>query len=224
MGRLPRKHILIGGLAALVFVLMGAIVGLLVSSSGSGGSGSVRNLTLQPNDLPSQFVLVDEKLYSREELMAELPAESQIAEAGVREAAYVSYELQGDVPMVIDVFVYVYRDEDAAKTAHAYLRESEPDRLLRNHLVNRFNQGEEPYRMTLSGSSEEGLGDDAFSMTGEMEPDAESSLPVHAYIMRSGAARAEVLVAGLSMLIEDPQTVARNQYLRLERPEAVVAP
>jgi len=224
MHTLPRKHILVIGLAALVFVLIGAIVGLLVVSSGSGGSSSARNLTLQPNDLPPEFVLVDEKLYSREELMAELPAESQIAEAGVQEAAYVSYELQGDVPMVIDVFVYLYRDEDAAEAAHTYLRESEPDRLLRNHLVRRFNQGEEPYRMTLSGGSVEGMGDDAFSMTGEMEPNAESSLPVHAYIIRSGAARAEVFVAGLSMLIEDPQTVARNQYLRLERPEAVVAP
>lgn len=56
MGTLPRKHILIVGLAALVFVLIGAIVGLIVTSAGGGRSGSVRNLTLQPNDLPPEFV------------------------------------------------------------------------------------------------------------------------------------------------------------------------
>lgn len=221
MNTLPRKQIVIAALATVAFLLLGAIVGLLIVSSGNESSDTVRELTLQPNDLPSEFVLTDEKLNSRAELLAELPAESQIAEAGVQAAAHVSYELQGDASMVIDVFVYVYRDEDAAETAHSYLRGAEPERLLRNHLVHRFNEGAEPHRMTLSGEAGEGMGDDSFSMTGEMEPDAESSLPVNAYIMRSGAARAEVLVAGLSQLIEDPQTVARNQFLRLARPDAV---
>ena len=218
MGKLPRKQILIVGLAAVAFVLIGAIVGLLVASSGSGSSGSVRNLTLQPSDLPPEFVLADERLYRWEELMAELPAESQIAEAGVQEAAYVSYELQGDVPMVIDVFVYAYRDEDAAETAHTYLRESDWNQLFR-----RVNQGSDWRALRLSGGLVEGMGDDAFAMTGEMAPDADSSGPVNVYFLRSGSARAQILVAGESIFL-DPQTVARNQYLRLERPEAVVAP
>ncbi len=221
MGTLPRKHILIVGLAALVFVLIGAIVGLIVTSAGGGRSGSVRNLTLQPNDLPPEFVLADEKLYSREELMAELPAESQVAEAGLREAIHLTYESQEDIPMVVDVFVYVYQDEASAEEAHGYFLHQEAMDV--HKLLRRLDGGHDLLALTLSGGLAEGMGDDAFSMTGEMEPDAGSSVPVNIYFMRSASARAEVLVAGESIFL-DAQTVARNQYLRLEKPDVVVAP
>lgn len=224
MGTLPRKHILIVGLAALVFVLIGAIVGLIVTSAGGGRSGSVRNLTLQPNDLPPEFVLADEKLYSREELMAELPAESQVAEAGLREAIHLTYESQEDIPMVVDVFVYVYQDEASAEEAHGYFLQQEAMDVHKLYkLLRRLEGGHDLLALTLSGGLAEGMGDDAFSMTGEMEPDAGSSVPVNIYFMRSASARAEVLVAGESIFL-DAQTVARNQYLRLEKPDVVVAP
>lgn len=221
MGTLPRKHILIVGLAALVFVLIGAIVGLIVTSAGGGRSGSVRNLTLQPNDLPPEFVLADEKLYSREELMTELPAESQVAEAGLREAIHLTYESQEDIPMVVDVFVYVYQDEASAEEAHGYFLQQEAMDV--HKLLRRLDGGHDLHALTLSGGLAEGMGDDAFSMTGEMEPASGSSVPVNIYFMRSASARAEVLVAGESIFL-DPQTVARNQYLRLEKPDVVVAP
>ena len=221
MGTLPRKHIFIVGLAALVFVLIGAIVGLIVTSAGGGRSGSVRNLTLQPNDLPPEFVLADEKLYSREELMAELPAESQVAEAGLREAIHLTYESQEDIPMVVDVFVYVYQDEASAEEAHGYFLLQEAMDV--HKLLRRLDGGHDLLALTLSGGLAEGMGDDAFSMTGEMEPDAGSSVPVNIYFMRSASARAEVLVAGESIFL-DAQTVARNQYLRLEKPDVVVGP
>jgi len=218
MGKLPRKHILIVGLAALVFALVGAIVGLLVASSGSESSDSVRNLTLQPNDLPPDFVLADEKLYNREELMAERPAESQIAEAGLQEAIHVSYESPDDVPVVIDVFVYGYEDEAAAETAHTYAVESDWMHLM----LRRLDQERDPSSSRFSGSLADGLGEYAYAMTGELEYD-DSSMTVNAYLMRSGSARAQIVISGESIFLA-PDRVARNQYLRLERPGAVAAP
>jgi hypothetical protein len=220
MHTLSRKHILVIGLAALVFVLIGAIVGLLVVSSGSGGSGSVRDLTLQPNDLPLEFVLTREKLFSREELLAGLPAESQVAETGLLEAINLTYASRKDDRVIINVFVYAYQDEASARAAHDDFsqKDSTP-----NYLVRRLNGGADPNAMTLSGGLAEELGDDGFAMSGEMEPEDGSSVPVSMYVMRSGSARAEVLVAGDSPSL-DPEEVARNQYLRLQSPQAVAEP
>jgi hypothetical protein len=225
MRTMTRRQLLLIAFMAAVFALIGAIVGLLVTSSGSGSPTSLRNLTLQPSDLPSDFVLIEEKLYSREELLAELPAESQITEAGLQEADHVSYESPGDVPMIIDVFVYTYEDEAAAKTAHTYLRESDWNQLFR-----RVSPESDWQTQSLSGGVVEstgglveGMGDDAFWMTGEMASDADSSVPVNVYFMHSGNARAQIIISGKSVSL-NPDTVARNQYLRLQRPEAVAAP
>ena len=223
MRTMTRKQVLLIAFLAVVFVLIGAIVGLVVTSSGGGSSSgnsiSVRSLTLQSNDLPPEFVLADEKLYSREELMAELPAESHIAEAGLKEAIHLTYESPGDVPILIDVFVYAYEDKDAAKSAHTYVIESD----WMNLLLRRLPQGSATQGSTFFGGMAEGIGEDGYSMAGEMQPDAGSSVPVHVYFMRSGNARAEVLVSNESIFIS-PDRVARNQYLRLERPDAVAAP
>jgi len=223
MGTLPRMRILIVGLAALAFVLIGAIVGLVVTSSGGGGSGSVRKLALQPIDLPPEFVLAEERLYSREELMAELSADSQIAEQGLKEAIHLTYVSEEDIP-IVDVFVYAYKDEDAAEAAHTFAREADPDVLRPLDL----GSGMRGYAF-LDSLVVEGIGDGTFVMTGYVDYDdgdentVGESLQVQIYFMRSGSARAEVLVAGESIFL-DPQTVARNQYLRLERPDVVVAP
>jgi len=219
MDKLNRRQVLAVGLGALLFALIGAIVVLLVSSSGGGSSSSVRNVMLQPNDLPSDFVLINEKSYSREELLETLPAESQIAEAGLKDAAYVSYESPGDDPMVIEISVYGYVDEDAAGRAQTYLRESDW-----NHLFYRIMKKSDWYSLNLSSDLVEDMGPDAFSMNGELAADADSTTPVSLYFMRSGSARAEVLITGPSPLGEDAGTVARNQFLRLERPDAVIAP
>lgn len=220
MGTLSRKHILIGGLAALAFVLIGATVGLIVTSSGGGDSGSVRSLTLQPSDLPSELVLGDETLYTREELLAELPAQSQFAEAGLKEAVHLSWEAQGDTPTVIDVFVYAYEDEASAREAHGYLTGQD---TAFNYLLRRVDGGDDPRSLEISGGLAEDFGDDAYSMSGEMETEAGTKVAVSMYVMRSGSARAEVLVAGGGTLL-DPDKVARAQYLRLRRPEALSAP
>jgi hypothetical protein len=222
MGTLPHKRILIVGLGALVFVLAGAIVGLIVTSGGES-SGSVRKLALQPTDLPSEFVLTEEKLYSREELLAELPADSQIAEQGLKEAVHLTYESQEGVP-VVDVFVYAYTDEDAAEAAHTFAGEPNADELRPVDLGRGMRGYAFPDSLVV-----EGIGGDGFLMTGQVEYDdgneksVGDSLQVQIYFMRSGSARAEVLVAGESMFVR-PETVARNQYLRLERPDIVVAP
>jgi len=235
MSTLPRKHIVVG-LAALTLVLIGAIVGLVVTSGG-GASGSARNLTLQPNDLPPDFVLTEEKLYSREELLAKLSADAQAAkewlgelyfdhqatEAGLQEAIHLTYESQEDIP-IVDVFVFAYEDEDAAEAAHSFARASGGDTLRPVDLGSGIRGGVFPDAYVLQG-----MGDDALLMTGYLEYDdgdentLTDSLMAQVYFMRSGSARAEVLVAGESIDL-DPEGVARNQYLRLESPEAVVAP
>ena len=223
MRTMTRRQVLLIAFVAVVFALIGALVALVLISSSGGGSSSVRNLTLQPNDLPPEFVLVDEQLYSREELMAELPAGSQIAQQGLEEAVHLTYESQEDVP-VVDVFVYAYEDEDAAEAAHTFLREPDPD-VLRPVDLGSGMRG----HAFLDSLVVEGIGDDAFLMTGYVDYDdgdentVGESLPVRIYFMRSGSARAEVLVAGESMFL-NPEAVARNQYLRLEKPEVVVAP
>ena len=223
MRTMTRRQILLIAYVAVVFALIGAIVGLLVTRSGDGSSGSVRNLTLQPNDLPPDFVLAEEKLYSREELMAELSADYQIAEQALKEAVHLTYESQEGV-LVVDVFVYAYEDEDAAEAAHTFARKDDPDVLRPLDL----GGGMRGFAF-LDSLVVEGIGDDAFLMTGYVDYDdgdentVGDSLTVHIYFMRSGSARAEVLVAGESMFL-NPEAVARNQYLRLEKPEVVVAP
>ncbi len=223
MDRLQPKLLLLVGLAALVFALVGATVALVLSPSssndGGGGTGSLKSLTLQPSDLPPQFVVADEKHYSREEMLAQLPAESQVAEAGLQEAAHVAYRLSGQVPMTVDVFVYSYADEASAKAAHAYLRNSDW-----NQVFFRAMKKSDFYSMDLNGNLAQGMGEDAVSMTGKVASDANSSTSVALYMMQNGTARAEVLMTNLSPLIDEPETVARNQYLRLERAETLSAP
>ena len=225
MGTLPRKHILIVGLAALAFVLTGAIVGLVVTSPDGSGSAPVRKLALRPIDLPPDFVLAEEKPYSCGELMAGLPADAQTAEQGLKEAIHLTYVPEDDIP-IVDVFVYAYEDEDTAEAAHTFARATDLDTLRPLELGNgmRGYMSPVPFDLVL-----EGMGDDDALMTGSVEYDdgdentVGDSLTVQIYFMRSGSARAEVRVAGDRVDL-DPEGVARNQYLRLETPAAVVAP
>jgi hypothetical protein len=118
----------------------------------------------------------------------------------------------------------VYEDEDAAAAAQAFAREPKEDELRPLNLVN----GMSGYAVW-DALQVEGTGDGAFVMSGIVANDdgdqntVDDSLDVKIFFMHSGSARAEVLVAGQSMFLE-PETAARNQYLRLERPDAVVAP
>ena len=238
MGTLSRKHVVIVGLTALAVALLAAIVALLFTSG--GGSGSVRNLTVQPADLPPQFAITVEKLYSRKELLAERSADAQTAkdllgelywdhqatEEGLKEAIHLTYESDEDIP-VVDVWVYTYDDEAAAEAAHAFARATDMERLSSLGLGN----GMRGYLMPLTSALEpEGMGDDAALMEGAIdhyddgdEMTVGDSLTVQAYFIRSGSARAEVRVAGDSLLVQ-PEGVARNQYLRLEGSSVVVAP
>jgi hypothetical protein len=136
------------------------------------------------------------------------------------EAINLTYASRKDDRVIINVFVYAYQDEASARAAHDDFsqKDSTP-----NYLVRRLNGGADPNAMTLSGGLVEELGDDGFAMSGEMEPEDGSSVPVSMYVMRSGSARAEVLVAGGGTRL-DPDKVARAQYLRLRRPEALSAP
>jgi hypothetical protein len=225
MNTLPRKHIVIAGLGALALVLVGAIVGLLVTSGG-GRPGSVRDLTLQPTDLPPEFALTEERLYSREELVAELPAEAQAAEEGLKEAVHLTYESQEDIP-VVDVWVYAYGDESAAEAAHVFARRTDLDALRPFELGN----GMRGHLMPVPAGLElDGLGDDAALMEGSLdyyddgdEMTVGDSLTVRVFFIRSGSARAEVRVAGESLLVQ-ADSVARNEYLRLEKSHALAAP
>src|SRR6266480_861685 len=221
MSTLPRKYLFIFGFAALAFVLICAAVGAVVLFSGSSG-GSVRDLTLRPVDVPQDFVLAEERLFKREELLAQLPAESQVAEKGLKEAIQVTYQSQQG-PLV-EVKVYSYKDEDAAKAAHRLARNDNPDVL---HPVNLKN-GMNGYAFN-DAQVIDGTGEDSFLMTGIASHDdsdpqtADQSFDVRIYFMHEGNARAEVLVAGSSMFL-DPDVVARDQYLRLGSPDAVIVP
>ena len=122
--------------------------------------------------------------------------------------------------MIIDVFVYAYQDEASAREAHGYIfREDETF----NYLFPRVGLDSDPRSLHLSGASTEGLGDDAFAMAGEIEPTLGPAMPISIYFMRSGSSRAEVVVLGASINL-DHHDAARNQFLRLARPDAVVAP
>lgn len=236
---LSPKRIFVAGLAVLALALTGAVVGLLVTSSG-GSSGLVRSLALQPTDVPPEFVLIEEKLYSREELLAKLAADAQTGqemlgelyadhratEEGLKDAVHLTYKSEEDVP-VVDVWVYTYEDEAAAEAAHAFARATDLERLRPLELGNAMRG----YMMPVPAGLElEGMGDAAALMTGAIDDydDGEEitvgdALTVQVYFMYSGSARAEVRVAGESLLIE-PEAVARNQYLRLEGPSVVIAP
>jgi hypothetical protein len=225
MGRLLRRKILIAALAALAFALIGGTVGLALTSSGDESPSSVRRLALQPTDLPSDFVLAEEKLFSREDLTAELPADSQIAEQGLKSAVQLTYEPQEGAP-VVDVVVYAYKDDDAAAAAHAFARKTDLDAIRPLDL----GDGMHGYMMPVPDTFvPEGMGDDACLMYGSVEYDdgneqtVGDGLQVQIYFMRRGSARAEVRVAGDRIDLE-PEAVARNQYLRLGGPETVVAP
>lgn len=218
MGILRRRQILIVALAATVLVVMGSAAGLFLTSSNGGRSTSLGDLSLQPNDLPSEFTLAVELLYSREDLMTGLPASAQVAEEGLREAIHRSYKSQGFNATVIDVFVYSYEDEAATEQAHAHVLHQDW-----NYVLRRVYGDSEPHGYQLDGTSVEGLGDHALAMTGELDTDTDSAVSVSIYFIRSGSVRAEVIVAGAGAFL-DPEGVARNQYLRLERPEAVVGP
>lgn len=222
MGTLQAKPILIVGLVVLALALTGAFVGL-VTLSGGGSSGSIHELALQPNDLPPEFTDSEEKLHGREELMANLPADSQVAEQGLKEAVQVTYVSQEGSP-IIDVFVYSYESDDAAEAAQAFAREPKPDELRPLNLVNGMSGFAFHDALQV-----EGIGEGAFVMTGAVGNDdgdqntVDDSLNVKIFFIHSGSTRAELLVAGESIFM-DPETAARNQYLRLARPDAVVAP
>jgi hypothetical protein len=218
MNTLNRNYSLILGIAAPAFILIcAAIVGVAVILF--GGNASVHELALQPVDLPPEFELAEENELRGEELIAQLPAESQVAEKGLTDAVHVTYQSrQGPL---VDVRVYSYGDADGAKTAQRRARNDNPDALRRVNLSN-----------GMAGSAVndaqvvQGIGKDAFLMTGIASYDdgnqqtADQSFDVRIYFMRRGSARAELLVAGSSRFL-DPDLVARNQYLRLGNPGAV---
>jgi hypothetical protein len=222
MHRLTRRQIFIGGLAVMALAWIGAIVVLISSSSGEP-SVPVRDLALQPSDLPPEFALAQEQTFSPQELMPRLPATSQVAEQGLNQAVHLTYRSQDQIPLV-DVFVYAYDDAPAAAAAHAFARQSDPDVLRPLDLGN----GMTGYAF-LDSLVIDGIGDDGFLMTGYVDYDdgddvsVGDSLQVQIFFMRSGAARAEVLVAGQGIFL-DPEAVARDQYVRLRTPVAPAEP
>jgi len=223
MDTLKAKPILIIGVAAVALVLIGGIVGLVLTSSGGDRSGSIQKLALQPNDLPAEFTLSEEKLHSREDIIAKLPAGSQVAEQGLKEAIQRTYVSQEGSPL-IDLYVYAYENEEAAAAAQAFASEPIPDELRPLTLVNGMTGFAVHDALQV-----EGIGDGAFLMTGWVGHDdgdqntVDETLNVQIYFMHSGSARAELLVAGDNIFLQ-PETAARNQYLRLERPDLLFAP
>lgn len=157
--------------------------------------------------------------------MAKLPADSQMAETGLGQAVDVRYISGGELPMIVRVLVYTYADEETASMAHTFLRNS--DWLALRPVV--FDSGEQGYAFPAAEAGLlDGLGDEAFWMEGSIDRvDAsggiDESNSVKIYFMHSGSRRAEVLIVG-SHIFVDPFRVARNQYLRLEKPHELLEP
>src|SRR6266496_4585314 len=192
------------GLVALATMLIVTVAGLVFFVWDGDESGSIRKLTLQPRDLPPGFALSEETIYNRQEFIDQLPAESQAAEVGLKEAVKRKYVSQKGTPL-IEAYVYTYKDQDAAAAAQAFAREP---------------KGDEPRHLDLGDGMSgyaahdalvvEGIGDGAFVMSGSVDYDdgdpntAADSLSVQIFVMQNGRSRAELLVAGEGMFL-DPQ-------------------
>jgi len=211
---------------ALVIAALGTVLTLSLFDS-SGGTATPRpnsEFVLQPADLrAADFSLADEKVYSREDILAQLPADLQLAETGLREALDVRYVSGGELPMIVRVLVYTYADEETAKSAHMFLRNSDWP-ALRPVVLDSANLGY-AFRSAEAGLLD-GLGEEAFWMEGSVDRvetyggiDESNSLKI--YFMQSGTRRAELLIFG-SHIFVDPFGVARNQYLRLQNADELL--
>jgi hypothetical protein len=223
---------------ALVFGSIGVVGALVLFDSGpETGSSATRGTSsatpnpppkfmLQRTDLTADdFVFAEQKARTRDEILATLPADSQVAESGLSEALEVRYVSGGELPMTIDVLVYGYADEQSARGAHMSLRNADWP-TLRPVVLEDGLQG---YAFqTAEASLLDGLGNEAFTMEGYVDRvedygGVDESNSVKIYFMQSGTRRAEVLVVG-SHIFVDPYRVARNQFLRLERPDELLGP
>jgi len=223
-------RLLVVGVAFVVLVAF--IIG--AASSLSGGSDDQRgnvedaardtmggdveealsSLTIQSNDLPSGFVLQEEKFYTRDELFQEVPTTTQVAEEGLKYALHRTFVKEDDnYPEKVDVLTYVYEDAQAATAAHEYVQAEGAGAI-----ATRLNGGQEPhdYTAAFSGSTE-GLGESSISY--DVRINTQTSTPIHALVfgIRHENARAEVAAVMRANPYLLPDDVARSQLLRIER-------
>lgn len=203
----------VAGAALVVIAALGIILALSPSSNGDG-----RKFVLQRADLPAEdFSLTEEKDVSRQDILAQLPADAQIAEQSLVEALEVGYASAGEYPMIVRALVYTYPDEKAAEAAHRFHRNS--DWLSLTPVVLNHAELGYAFRADDAGLLDD-LGEDAFWMEDYVDrvedyggTDLSNSMNI--YFMQSGSRRAEVLVFGSHIFVE-PFRIARNQYLRLK--------
>ena len=189
--------------------------------------GALSNMTIQPNDLPSGFELQEERFYTRDELLQEVPTlTTQVAEEGLKYALHRTFVKEDDnYPEKVDVFTYVYEDARAATAAHEYVQAEGSGReaVLRGGfplgaIATRLNGGLEPHYWTASFSgSTEGLGEGSVSY--DVVINTQSPTPIHALVfgMRHANVRAEVAAVMRANPYLLPDDVARSQLLRIER-------
>jgi hypothetical protein len=186
----------------------------LANLTGEEVEEALGDMTIQPNDLPSGFVLQEEKFYTREELFQRLPTITQVAEEGLKYALHRSFIKDSDTyPEKVEVFTYVYEDAPAATAAHGYLRAEGAGAI-----ATRLNEGQEPHDYSASYSGPvEVLGEDSVSYN--VVINTQSPAPIHALVfgMRHANVRAEVAAEMRANPYLLPDDVARSQLLRIER-------
>jgi hypothetical protein len=175
---------------------------------------ALSEMTIQPNDLPSGFVLQEERFYTRDELFQEIPATTQAAEGGLEYALHRSFvKVNDEYPETVEVFAYVYEDAQAATTAQQYVQ-AEGAGAITSRLID--GQELHDYSAALAGSME-GLGEDFLFY--DVNINALTSTPIHALVfaMRHANVRAEVAAVMRANPYVLPEDVARSQLLRIER-------
>ncbi len=201
---------------SLIGIVVGGAVLVLVITSGGDSSAkedALREMTLQPADLPQDFVLREERFYTRDEFLKQLPAVAHLSERGLRYALHRTYVTEGASPQQVDVLVYVYEDADGATKGQEYLRND--DGLY--SILRRLDSGRQLRDFEGTTGGDPDFGDDSWTAHIKSNPSSESPQETSIFGMRYANLRAEIAVTIQPSVLLQPKDLARSQLQRIQR-------
>jgi len=212
----PTRLVFLAAIFSSIGLAVVSVVGVLVLTSGGDSAGkedAVREMALQPADLPQDFALRDERFFTRDEFLQELPAVAHQSEAGLRYALHRTFVTAEPSPQQVDVLVYVYENADAAKIGQEYLRND--DGLY--SVLRRLNGGRElrDFEATTGGDPE--FGEDSWTAEIKSNPYVENPQETSIFAMRYANVRAEIAATVQPSVLLKPKDLARSQLQRIQR-------